>query len=104
MPNYIRKNIVWDSDADTYMNEFLAETEEQGIPFSEAIRRLVKDRGKGQKDAEYEERIARLEKMIGEYNVQSVQFVQMPIQTKTADDLDKEKINKAAKDTINDFW
>ena len=99
MPNYIRKNIVWDSDSDTYMNEFLAETEKQGIPFSEAIRRLVKDKGKGQKDAEYEERIARLEKMIGEYNVQTVQFVQTQVEDK-----EKEKINKAAKETLNDFW
>ena len=101
MPNYIRKNIVWDSDSDTYMNEFLAETEKQGIPFSEAIRRLVKDRGKGQKDAEYEERIARLERMIGEYqhNVQTTQFVQTQVEDK-----EKEKINKAAKETLNDFW
>ena len=102
MPNYIRKNIVWDSDSDTYMNEFLEETEKQGIPFSEAIRRLVKDRGKGQKDAEYEERIARLERMIGEYqhNVQTVQFVQ----TQGVEDKEKEKINKAAQETLNHFW
>ena len=101
MPNYIRKNIVWDSDSDTYMNEFLEETEKQGIPFSEAIRRLVKDRGKGQKDAEYEERIARLERMIGEYqhNVQTVQT-----QKPEVEDAEKEKINKAAKETLNDFW
>lgn len=101
MPNYIRKNIVWDSDSDTYMNEFLEETEKQGIPFSEAIRRLVKDRGKGQKDAEYEERIARLERMIGEYqhNVQTVQT-----QNPEVEDAEKEKINKVAKETLNDFW
>ena len=101
MPNYIRKNIVWDSDSDTYMNEFLEETEKQGIPFSEAIRRLVKDKGKGQRDAEYEERIARLERMIGEYqhNVQTTQFVQTQVEDK-----EKEKINKAAKETLNDFW
>jgi len=101
MPNYIRKNIVWDSDSDAYMNEFLEETERQGIPFSEAIRRLVKDRGKGQRDAEYEERIARLERMIGEYqhNVQTTQFVQTQVEDK-----EKEKINKAAKETLNDFW
>ena len=104
MPNYIRKNIVWDSDSDTYMNEFLEETEKQGIPFSEAIRRLVKDRGKGQKDAEYEERIARLERMIGEYqhNVQTTQFVQT--QNPEVEDAEKEKINKVAKETLNDFW
>lgn len=101
MPNYIRKNIVWDSDSDTYMNEFLEETEKQGIPFSEAIRRLVKDKGKGQRDAEYEERIARLERMIGEYqhNVQTVQT-----QNPEVEDAEKEKINKAAKETLNDFW
>ena len=101
MPNYIRKNIVYDSDSDTYMNEFLEETEKQGIPFSEAIRRLVKDRGKGQKDAEYEERIARLERMIGEYqhNVQTVQT-----QNPQVEDVEKDKINKVAKETLNDFW
>jgi hypothetical protein len=83
------------------MNEFLEETEKQGIPFSEAIRRLVKDRGKGQKDAEYEERIARLERMIGEYqhNVQTVQT-----QNPEVEDAEKEKINKVAKETLNDFW